>query len=150
MRCTRRWGVLALVGMLAGCAQTELRGMGERCVRSEQCEPLLACVGGACTTDLSGLEGGVVPTMDSGVMGMDGAAPDGGLIDGGPPPPDSGPPMDSGVPMDTGVAMDSGVVRDSGVDSGPADSGLPDTGLPDTGLPDTGLPDAGLPLDSGP
>lgn len=147
MRCMTGWGALAvLMGVLAGCAQTELRGMGGRCVRSDQCEPLLACVGGVCTTDLSGLEGGVVPSMDSGQPPMDGAVLDAA------PPADTGPPMDSGPPVDTGMPMDTGV-PDTGVpDSGVPDSGIPDTGVPDTGVPDTGipLPDAGPLLDSGP
>ncbi|HEY8432656.1 MAG TPA: hypothetical protein VIL20_30000 [Sandaracinaceae bacterium] len=104
------WLSLSLV-WASGCArETGYAAAGESCVRSVQCQAGLACVGGVCTTDLSGLEGGVVPMppVDAAMMidaGMDAATPPDAASppDSGPPPmPDSGPPPmpDSGPPPD--------------------------------------------------
>jgi hypothetical protein len=137
----RWWAALSGLLLLVGCGDTSLGAQGDVCVRASQCEPGLACVAGMCTSDLSGLEGGVVPNRDSGQMGMDSGPP----ADSGPMP-DTGPTPDSGpTPMDSGPApVDSGPPP---VDSGPppVDSGPPpvDSGPPPV---DSGPP----PVDSGP
>ncbi len=89
--------------------------------------PGLVCVLGQCTTDLSGLEGGVVPSLDAGDLDagevMDGgdAGPVG--VDSGPMVMrDAGPGMDAGpmVMRDAGPGMDAGPpMRDAGTDAGP-------------------------------
>ena len=114
-----------------GCSEgAALRGPGESCLRSIECNPGLACVANRCGTDLGGLaEAGMVPMMPMDAGPID-AGPDVGPgvdagpgVDSGPPPPpmDSGPPppVDSGPPP-----VDSGPPP---VDSGPppVDSGPP-------------------------
>jgi hypothetical protein len=151
-----RWS--AAVGLLlaAGCGEAALGGQGDVCVRASQCEPGLACVAGTCSADLSGLEGGVVPSRDAGGMAMDAGAP----LDAGPAPVDAGPTPDTGpapmedagpTPVDSGPApVDSGPApTDSGpapMDAGPApvDSGP----APVDSGPDP--VDAGATVDAGP
>lgn len=143
-----RWVVPFVLLALAGCArEVGNAGPGESCVRAAQCQAGLACVGGQCTSDLSGLEGGVVPVppmdagpppdagppVDAGPMADSGPPP---MVDSGPPPPDSGtPPADAGrdagpPPVDAG--RDSGPPPvDAGRDSGPPPA--PDSGPPPDG-----------------
>src|SRR5689334_1658006 len=110
-------GALLVVGCSSG---TSLRGPGESCLRSAECDPGLACVANRCGTDLGGLaEAGMVPPMmdaggdastDAAMMMMIDAGP---AVDAGPMP-DAGPPpmMDAGPPpmMDAGPPpmMDAG------------------------------------------
>lgn len=119
-----------LLAVLAGCTrEVGFAGDGESCVRSTECMAGLACVGGRCSADLSGLEGGTLP----------------------PRPMDAGPAVDAGGGMDAGPGVDAGPGMDAGPpppDSGPPptpDSGPPPT--PDSGPPPT--PDAGPMLDGG-
>ena len=103
--------------VLGGCSEAALMPSGGACVRAAQCMPGLVCVLGQCTTDLSGLEGGVVPSLDADMMVVD--AGDAGDVDAGPIGVDSGPMM-----RDAGPGVDSGpmVMRDAGplgMDSGP-------------------------------
>lgn len=128
-----RYLLAALV--LVGCArEVGVAGPGERCVRSTECQPGLACVAGACSGDTSGLEGGTLPParVDAGPPPDGGPPPDDGgpPMDAGPPPVDAGPPpVDSGpLPLDGGPPpLDAGPPPvDAGpppVDSGPAEDG---------------------------
>lgn len=94
--------LLACALALAGCGVNDLPAAGsegDECTRTFECGPGLACVMGACSGDLSGIEGalpadGGVP-YDGGMVVDSGSPP----VDSGPPPVDSGsPPVDSGVP----------------------------------------------------
>ena len=136
---------------LTGCNAATLQPNGGPCVRASQCMPGLACVLGRCTSDLTGLEGGTVPSMDAGDVMVD-AGDDAGdvdagdvpMVDAGPPPMvDGGPPpmMDAGPPpmMDAGPPP----MMDAGFDAGPPP--MPDAGF-DAGPPP--MPDAGF--DAGP
>lgn len=118
--------LLSCAVALPGCVrETGFAGEGETCVRSVECSAGLACVAGMCTSDLSLLEGGMVPLgMDAGPRVDAGAPP---MMDsGGPPPPVDAGPRDSGSPPP----------RDAGRDSGPpppVDAGSPpeeDAGSP--------------------
>jgi len=154
----------ALVMALGGCGEAALMPSGGSCVRAAQCQPGLVCVVGQCTSDLSGLEGGVVPSMDAGVVAVDagevdaGEGVDAGEVDAGPIGVDGGPPMmrdagpggvDAGPP---GTDAGPPVMMDAGTDSGPppmmdagTDSGPPP--MPDAGS-DAGT-DAGSSADAG-
>ncbi len=148
----RALATLAATIALAGCNTTELQPSGGACFRASQCMPGLVCVMGRCTADLSGLEGGTVPSMDAGEVMIDAGemidagdvdAGDVPMVDAGPPPMvDSGPPpmVDSGPPpmMDAGPPP----MMDAGFDAGPPPT--PDAGF-DAGF-DAGV-DAGPPPD---
>jgi hypothetical protein len=118
---------LLFIGALlaGGCSGDVTRlGAGEPCLRTSQCDLSqgLACSGGICTTDLSGLEeAGMVAMMMDGGPVPDAPMVDGGMVDGGMMMMmDSGPMgMDSGpMGMDSGpMGMDSGP---TGTDGGPA------------------------------
>ncbi len=67
----------AVVGVLAamsGCSEARSGlGAGQACVRSTECASGLACIGGQCTDDLSGVQGEppavLPPTGEGGVDG---------------------------------------------------------------------------------
>src|SRR5688500_10533206 len=115
----RSLAVLLAASALFGCSKnTALRGPGESCLRSIECDLGLACVANRCGMDLTGLaEAGMVPPIPMDAAPID-AGPDAPGIDTGPPVdsgpmPDTGPPpmMDAGPPMpDTGPPpmMDAG------------------------------------------
>ena len=129
---------IAFIALFAACDGSSGAAAGESCFRTAQCEDGLACVAGRCSTDVTGLGGGMVPSLDAGqviVPGDAGPRPDGGPLpdagptpdtgtppaDSGPPPPvDSGPPppVDSGPPppVDSGPPppMDAGTMGDAG------------------------------------
>lgn len=73
----RTLALLGLLGALVGCARSPSNGQeGAACVRLAQCAPGLACVDGACSTDLTALaEAGMVPILDAGLM-LDAAVAD--------------------------------------------------------------------------
>lgn len=154
-----RLGCVVTLSILAiGCTETMPSTAGGPCTRASDCMSGLVCVGFSCTSDLSMIEGGVVPVMEDA-----GDLPDGGEpFDAGPPMMgvDAGPPMmdvDAGPPMemDAGppVEMDAGPpMMDAGppmMDAGPPP--MPDAGF-DAGAPpmmDAGF-DAGAPaIDAG-
>ncbi|MGF1466319.1 MAG: hypothetical protein ACFCGT_09305 [Sandaracinaceae bacterium] len=126
---------LLVAAWVTGCGVDAPLGQGETCFRAAQCAAGLACVAGMCTTDLSGLEGGVPRVPADGGQRLDmgedrdlgvavDAGPDLGLdagtvpVDEGPPPVDEGPRRDEGAPpVDEGPpALDQGPAA---VDAGP-------------------------------
>ncbi|MCB9596172.1 MAG: hypothetical protein H6719_25845 [Sandaracinaceae bacterium] len=149
----RALAIVAVAAALAGCEAAPLQPNGGSCVRASECQPGLGCVLGRCTNDLSGLEGGVVPSMDAGNMEVDAGDDAGDVpeVDAGPPPPpmDAGPGgTDAGPPpmVDAGPGgTDAGPppMMDAGFDAGPPP--MPDAGF-DAGPPP--MPDAGF--DAGP
>lgn len=63
MQVRHRWQLVSLLAALSlGSCDVMQSAAGERCDRSAQCEPGLACIERVCTDDLDSLaEQGVVP-----------------------------------------------------------------------------------------
>jgi hypothetical protein len=74
---------IAVTLLLTACDGNSANGAeGSACVRLAQCAPGLACVNGACSSDLSGLaEAGGVPVLDAAVPFDAGVLPDAAVVD---------------------------------------------------------------------
>ena len=79
MQVGHRWQLVSLLSALTlGACDVKQSAAGERCDRSAQCEPGLACIDSVCTDDLDSLaEQGVVPEYDPDSTSESG---DGGVV----------------------------------------------------------------------
>ena len=93
---------LAVTALALACTSPNQAAKGGACDRASDCVGGLFCVDRTCTDDLSKLDGGNLPVLDSGRVDGAGDATDGGDA---PPPMDTGlPPADTGKPpVDTGT-----------------------------------------------
>lgn len=118
---------LALIATLAmaflqssrGCGYTPdpLKGEGEPCTRSSECQSHLACSGGVCRAtrpDAGALDDAGV--LDDAGAVLDAAVDDAGVLD------DGGAVDDGGVPGD-GSVRDGGATDAASDGSAPADAG---------------------------
>lgn len=114
------------------CATSREGNRGTLCDRSSECAPGLFCVERICTDDLSKLDGGGVPSFDSGMEPVDAAdATDAPPADGAEvEPPDTTPPPDTGMPPpDTTPPPDTKPPPDT---APPPDTSVADTAVADT------------------
>lgn len=125
------FGALATTAIALACVSPSEGAKGAACDRASDCAGGLFCVARVCTDDLSKIDGGNVPSFDTGSE----ATGEGG--DGGdaPPPIDTGTPVDTGKPpIDTGTPPDTAPPPDT---SPPPDTAPP----PDTFVEDTATAD---------
>lgn len=88
-----------------GYVPDDLKGEGEPCTRSSECQTGLECRGGVCMTEADPDAGAPGDAgVDAGPAG-DAGPPD---EDAGPPDEDAGPIDDAGPPLDAGPNDDGG------------------------------------------